>query len=268
MPRPGFALGTVAAARPGGGGSISGPIGMAHLGATSTMMSHTVTGGVTVPNFPSSGAKMDTLRDNFTDNSINAFYNDSSGGVSEASGVLTITVPDGGENYLGTLTTLDASASYLMVEAVSVNAGTGSYLAQMMEWTDTNNNAQMGYNGGNLNFTFRQGGVSSNYSGTTIPFNATNHRWWRILLAGTTMTFQTAPDGTTWSNPFGVTRTVSGTWYTATGPYLDVIGQVGAGGSVTFDNLNCPPGDPLGARSWADASGRNWADASGRSWAS
>lgn len=42
----------------------------------------------------------------------------------------------------------------------------------------------------------RVGGVSSE---TTFAYNATNHKWWRIRSTGTTVFWETSPDGTTWT---------------------------------------------------------------------
>lgn len=111
-----------------------------------------------------------------------------------------------------------------------------------MLWLDGSNNTEMGVDNGNMKFFFRQGGSSNDYSGSAIPYNATNHRWWRISVAGTTMTYETSADGSSWSNPFGVTRTVSGSWYQTLDPYFDTTASgAGGTGSISFDNVNNAP---------------------------
>jgi hypothetical protein len=198
-------------------------------------------GGPTVPNYPSAGSRVDEFRDDFADGSINAYYNDVGvAGLNETGGEMQVTVPSGSENYIGTLTSLTMASSYFMAK-VGIGFASGNYYAQILLWFDGSNNCSMGVDNGNMTFKFTQGGSANHYSGSTITYNATNHQWWRILVSGTTMTFQTSADGTIWSNPFGVTRTLSGTWYTTCNPYMDVIGNAGAGGHVRFDDLNVVP---------------------------
>jgi hypothetical protein len=216
----GVPLGVIAAARPSGGG-----------------------GGPTVPNFPSSGGKIDTWRENFTSGSPDAWYTDKSpSGWTWGSGTLTIpiTTTAGGETWFGRVTAgLDMTASSVYVEVPSMTLSGGTYKGLLMLWQNSANNTEMGVANGNMVFYFRQGGASNDYAGSAIAYNATNHRWWRVSVSGTTMTYETSPDKSTWSNPFGVTRTLSGTWYQTIDPYFDVTtAATGGTGSIVYDNVN------------------------------
>jgi hypothetical protein len=78
-------------------------------------------------------------------------------------------------------------------------------------------------------------------SDTNIVYDATAHRWWRIVESSGNLSFDTSPDGTTWTTR----RTVIGH-----GMDLSVVRvllgagrntAVGAPFYAYFDNLNSPP---------------------------
>jgi len=213
----GIPLGFIAAARPSGGG-----------------------GGPTVPNFPASGSKIDQWRDNFTAGTLSSEYDDvAPSGISVGSGVLTIAAPSLDEFWCGTARGLDLSASSVYVEITANTLSNGGTLfAGLQLWGGSSNHTELGIRDGNLVFEFTQGGSVNSYGGSAITWNATTHRWLRISASGTTITFETSTNKSSWSNPFGVTRTLSGTWYQAVGLYLDVNCTGAASGSISFDNIN------------------------------
>jgi hypothetical protein len=52
------------------------------------------------------------------------------------------------------------------------------------------------YNDGPLVLRETVNGVTSD---TSITYNATDHRWWRLRVSGTTVNWETSPDGATWT---------------------------------------------------------------------
>jgi hypothetical protein len=108
--------------------------------------------------------------------------------------------------YTGSI--LDVRNSTLWIEASSVpTGGAGTREATFALRYDANNYLMMFVSGGTLAGRVRQGGVNT---ATSIgAYSSTTHRWWRIGLSGTTVTFYTSLNGTTWTSRGTQTTTIS-----------------------------------------------------------
>jgi len=91
--------------------------------------------------------------------------------------------------------------------------------------------------GGTLELHIATGG---NPVDTTLPYSATDHRWWRIREAGGTLYLETAPLGKVW------TERLSAPSPTYLSDVTVGLGVTGADiqpivGTTELDNLNVPP---------------------------
>lgn len=134
--------------------------------------------------------------------------------------------------------TFDLTGSYAFCEVSQVPTAASGSQARLViiKSGDTNNGFDIMVKAdGTLAFTEISGGTRSE---TTVTYNATTHRWWRIRSVGTTIYWETSSDGITW--------TVQRTKTAAISPIttMQVGFQAGASASAgTFivDNLNIAP---------------------------
>jgi len=76
---------------------------------------------------------------------------------------------------------------------------------------------------------------------TSITFDATLHRWWRMRESNGNVYFDTAPDGKNWTQQHSIQTPafVSAALNASFG--IGVLGIAPSGGVAIFDNLNAPP---------------------------
>ena len=133
---------------------------------------------------------------------------------------------------------LKSNAVYVNVPQVT-NAGTTAE-TQLILVANEANLLSVGKTGGSLLLRNRVNNVNSD---TYLPYDAAAMRWWRIQEANNSITFETSPDGTTWT----VRRTVAKSFDLT---QLKVVLQAGtwqnvaAPGAAVFDNLNVAPAPP------------------------
>jgi hypothetical protein len=159
----------------------------------------------------------------------------------ESGGQLVFTFAPNGSAYSG----YGSSASYdLTNSAIVVNVpkvGNTATIAQTYLTLSApgNNEIDMVAESGNLAFRLYVSGTVQPV-GSTL-YSATQHAWWRIRATASTIYWETAPDGKTWTVqdqlsplPFPIdaldVQLGSGTWKAEANP-----------GSCSFDNLNLPP---------------------------
>lgn len=182
--------------------------------------------------------KIEDLHEDFTSALNGAVWNDNSGNHVVSGGKLLLDFING-ETWIGALGPYVARSSSIYVDLQDVGTGGTTRSATLILWKDGNNNCGFGFINNVLQFRFTDGG-SANNSGT-VTYDPVQHRWLRISLANNVITFETSPDGSTWSNPFsGATRT-AGTWIDGVGVYLDNLCTTTAPGTSTWDNVNVAP---------------------------
>ena len=191
-------------------------------------------------------ALINTLIDNFNDNSKDAQWNigsafctlDTGVTVAEASGQLQITTRNyAGEAYRGyvSATTYDLTNNGAYVEVVQAASGspveTAFYLG-----IDSDNLLRIVKANTLLYFQSRVDGSQTTHA--CVDYNAVAHLWWRIwhTTAGDTVYFDTSPDGVTWTNLASVARP-----FTITAVYAEVSAgawDAKSASSAYFDNFN------------------------------
>jgi hypothetical protein len=109
---------------------------------------------------------------------------------------LQLTCSTSGNDELKSSFTYNFTGLRAEIEATTVPSIT-SGLTLMRVITDPNNYVAIGKSGTNLIMRSRVGGVNSD---TTLAYDATNHKWWKIDLVSGTVTWWTSPDGNTWTS--------------------------------------------------------------------
>lgn len=160
--------------------------------------------------------KTATFSDNFNDNSLSASWDESLAGdasrINEQNGQIEITHPVGAQyNTLVTALPYDLTGSNFYVKVVDVGSLTqDSHEVQLMIFLDSNNKVWLMFNDGNLKAFKLVAGVQAQV-GSNLAYSSTDHLYFRLSESGGTISFDTAPDGSTWTsrftlaNPFAIT---------------------------------------------------------------
>ena len=178
-------------------------------------------------------AKLELLTDRFSIADPGRWLGYEQPEVEASTGLLAIT-PSSATTFSLTSAfnyTLAESSAY--VEAVDVLA-TGTFTTTMSFGTSSNNVSFVA-TGGNLIFRERVANVNSD---TSLAYNSVTHRWWRFSLSGTTLVWQTSPDGITWTTRRSKTAALAH----SNVQFSLSAGRTGAESVATarFDNLNLP----------------------------
>lgn len=186
-------------------------------------------------------AKMETLRDDFGSGAlVTAKWDNSTPGVAVASSRCEIVEGYSQFTILATTTLFDLNGSYF-----SAKVDPGSLFAADTRILDISvANFPAVYPGfrlvsdGTLDLEFRWV-VDGSETITNIPYDPTNHAWFRIRESGGTVYWETSPNGVSWV----VRRSVSHSSTTALGAVKPSIGvQSFATGNVIYvDNVNVAP---------------------------
>lgn len=146
---------------------------------------------------------LSTLIDNFNDDTIGANWGDSYGGVSETGGQARVPCVTG--TYAGYQTgrawTFAGAIVYLKVPTRPA-ASTGTDVACYFMITSSVDGTALGFKLDSVTGMLR---MQSNVEywdpdAVEITYNATDHLWLRLREDGTNVYWDTAPDGTTWTN--------------------------------------------------------------------
>jgi hypothetical protein len=195
--------------------------------------------GITVPALP-----LANFSDNFNDNSLDTSkWSEWVGGdVSETGQTLQIQSSTASGAYKGmqSVAYYDLTGSYAHVEVPHVLTGLTSASTLLQVALDTQHTITL-YVGGTtltLGAEYQINGVYT--TPATTPYNATNHRWWRIRESGGTIYYEYSANGNSWSiltsiaAPFAVTNV----------EVLLFVGTEAANATTDtaiFDNLNAFP---------------------------
>ena len=130
----------------------------------------------------------------------------------------------------------DLTGSSALVEAITPAVGAGGKEIFFEIQVDSANGESMYVSGSSLYFREKVGGTPNQ---TSIPYNATTHRWWRMRESGGSIFWDTSPDGTNWVNQRSKVAGISVTSMLV----LFSAGYYGTESASTafFDNLNVPP---------------------------
>lgn len=187
---------------------------------------------------------INTLVDSFTSSStlytLWNFYSDNETAPSITGGQAVIPCDEDYES-LGTGTVYNMTGGALYAQ---VTPAAGSGCQSGMQLTDgAQNNTDAFYNQIIWDYTQGVGLVASiTQAGTvttvgTLTYNATTHAWWRIRESSGTIYWDTAPDGSTWTNRYSHSHSMA-----VTGLYLNFYSGSSTGAVTTdltyIDNVN------------------------------
>lgn len=122
----------------------------------------------------------------------------------------------------------------LFVEIAGRTSASTTAETQLILELDPQNNITLGATGTSLHMRHKTAGINSD---TFVPFDAAAMRWWRLREAGSSIYFETSPDGLAWT----VRRTVAKTFDLSGVKVILQAGtwqQVSSPGTAQFDNLN------------------------------
>jgi beta-glucanase (GH16 family) len=176
---------------------------------------------VWTPGPPATIPAMATLTDSFSNSAtLGSQWNGSSSGVSISGGQAVI--PCNSDQYFVPGTVYDLQGSYMYVEVPTVASGTGCTTDIGATNSATSESyVQWTYLSGNLTAQLQQAGSLTNVG--SVTYNATTHKWWRIRESGGSIFWDTAPDGSTWTNRFSHTYNSSELTVTGLVPYLEAF---------------------------------------------
>lgn len=171
-------------------------------------------------------------------------WNDPGFGTNVTGGVLSIVLLANSSGYAGVSKhDVDLTGGYAIAEVLQTSQGnnTETYM-QIAQSTTSNDGYVISFDGTNLSFLRRLNDV--NDMSTFVPFNALQHRWWKMehLVASAQVVMSTSTDGVTWTSRFTVPDAVPLT----TGLVEVAAGELGGGngapGTPQFDNFTyCQP---------------------------
>lgn len=187
-------------------------------------------------------AKLDTLFDDFNDNSRNTTkwgnaYS-SSATYSETSGKLLITLSSGGSNYAGYTSTsnYDLTDSYAFVKVPTMcNTATTAEAILSLHDSGNTNKLEIMQEQGTLYFRHIISGSATNLA--SVSYNGSTHLWWRIRESSGTTYWETSPNGNVWTTQYSESTPITITALQAElsgGTYAVVASP----GTIEFDNFN------------------------------
>jgi hypothetical protein len=146
-------------------------------------------------------ALIHTLRDDFSTNTLATNWTGSAGTVAITGGRMRVTT-DTAFNKAQTSAsfTLDGSKVCVQAFAAAAAGATVEATTELLVTTTTpGTDAGIALNAvtGLLTFSSRSGFFDG--GATTLAYNATTHRWWRLRVTGGTLFWETSPDGDTWT---------------------------------------------------------------------
>lgn len=161
------------------------------------------------------------------------------GGVwSAASGGACATMPSAGSS-LTSVNAYSFNQSSIFIETVSylngAGAASGASLFRLFNSADSTDYVQFVINPPTNQLLMQYVENSAIISSSTITYDATTMRWLRLRESGSSVYFETSPDGTTWTTRF---TSVSQTWVTSVKALIFAAQSGGAATTKCFDNVN------------------------------
>jgi len=192
------------------------------------------------------GAGAGYFKDNFNDNSQNTnlwsktsfFGNNASVTVVETGGSVTITPlsSTAGSNTNGyqAIKAYNMTSKYLYIEVPTVTANDANAQLRFGMLSDSSNFFCFIKASTTLTFRVTTAGTPSDVN---ITYDATNHRWMRMLQSGSNILFDTSADSVTWTNRRSVANPSFGV--TVLKPFFlaGTTGSSASPGTAVFDNF-------------------------------
>lgn len=209
---------------------------------TGSKVSAIVVGAIPSGGGGGTAGKTENVVDDFSSQNT-ALWNGYDGNPSIVSGQLNIT-PTHSYEAISTVATYDFTGSYFRMEIIQrPNGGNGSVEGSMIVSRDSSNQFAMIVAGGNLVCRERASGTNSD---TTVTWNATTMKFWRLRESSGTAYWETSSDGATWTTRRSKTIALgaitamrcvisAGYWGTETSPgvfKVDSVGITGAEGAA------------------------------------
>jgi hypothetical protein len=137
-------------------------------------------------------------------------WNDPGFSTNVTAGALRILLPANSSGYAGiSKDTIDLTGGYVVAEVLQTSQGnnTETYM-QIAESAFSNDGYIISFDGTNLSFLRRVNDV--NDMSSFVPFNAVQHRWWKIVhvVASGQVEMSTSTDGVVWTLRFTVPAAV------------------------------------------------------------
>ena len=190
-------------------------------------------------------ALLDTISDNFDDNSVGAIWTNNYGGAVETN--QRARTPCSSGNYAGYQTSkiYTLAGSSIFVELVTVPAASTAtdmnFAMGILSATD-GTNLQFNISPVTGNMRFESNVAYFDAGATSVTFSAVTHRWLRFRETGGTLFWDTSTDGTNWTNRRSLTTPA---WVTsgtdALGFEVFAYRDAGVADNGEFDNMNIAP---------------------------
>lgn len=169
-----------------------------------------------------------------------AFFDANFGSPSIVAGQLSVPTV---ATYAGAATSrgysLTDSSVYVQVVTASGTSGTRQNALKCKVNNSNLNSVEMLLDGGVFKGRVTKAGVDTDVTLNGGTYNATTHAWWRVRESGGTVYWDTAPDGTTWTN---LGSAAHGLTLTAVNVFLQsgYYGTETTPPAAVYDNLNTP----------------------------
>lgn len=192
-------------------------------------------------------ALIETLIDNFDDNSLDTGLWDNWGGakVKEQNGRIETTGGTANGDYFGmdSVNTYNFTNSAVFIEMIDPGLSHANRVTTPIEIHRNANNAYYWeFNNGSMQAWKVHTGTYDTI-GSALTYNNTTHRWFRLRNAGSTVYYDYSADGVNWVNHTSVSTSGTGA-ITAMGITTCMLGNEGAvptNSVAYFDNLNFVP---------------------------
>lgn len=186
--------------------------------------------------------KIETLTDNFNDNSINAtIWNDDNASETGGQMVVTANTSTGTYNGIASDSRYDLTASSAFIELVNAGDTSLSFTTYILELHNDTVDLYWGIEyGATDEIVAYKSPDSVNYTEIyRATYDSGIHKWFRIREASGTVYWDTSADGWNWTN-----RASDATGYdlTALNVFFGVENPASGSTTVTFDNFNVPQG--------------------------
>lgn len=143
---------------------------------------------------------------------------------------LQLTCSTSGNDHLDSASTFDFTGLRAEIEATTVPTATSATTLMKLQ-KDANNYVAIGKQGANLLMRICDAGTNTD---TTLSYDGTNHKWWKITFVSGTVTWYTAPDGNTWTSRH--TASSGPPTLTAVTYILSTVRTADSNQTVNFDN--------------------------------
>jgi hypothetical protein len=163
------------------------------------------------------------------------------GSATVANGVATLSLaaPANSETLLESAIFHDIEYSRFFAEIVTAPSMSGNKFFRMQLYIDADHLIEF-FMSGNTNLTMRvrDAGVNSD---TSITYNASTHRWWRIRESDDNFFFDTSTNGISWTNRRTVAHNMSGLSNVKARFYTGHTTGTITADSAVIDNVNVRP---------------------------